>query len=501
MPQQVNFEGTTHEFPDDFSPSEIQSALASLPKPTKSVGGFVQNVGTSAGRMAEGVGQMIAHPIDTLGNMAAIGVGGIQRVFPTFTSGVAPEKRAEADRTFQGAVDVYKNRYGSPQKIADTLYTDPVGAAADVSTVLGGAGMAAKAANFPRVARAAELASAATNPLAPVSKAVGAVGNRVAEVTAPGRQSAAEWLAIKSLKPDVNSTPEQRAALAQTQIREKLPTSVKGYQQGSTLLNQLSTKLDGIISDLDAHGAKVDVDVARAQLAKVRDSFETVDPARNQARVNAMDRRVGKSVGTFEERMVPTPSESGLVDASDNPVMIDKPEQVRVSGDIPISEAQARKQKTYRVLNKSYGEQRAVDVESLKALARGLKQEIENSAAKLEGTVPGAEDVSSLNKREADIIKLQKAMLPKITQAASSNPIPSGPLFAGRVVGSATGMPVLGAAAGGFRELVSIPSMASKAAIRLAPGSGPTAMGNAVRNFPRITPLTRVPPLFPHWDE
>ena len=39
-------------------------------------------------------------------------------------------------------IEMVKGRYGSPAKVADTLYTDPVGAAADLSTGLsGGSGL------------------------------------------------------------------------------------------------------------------------------------------------------------------------------------------------------------------------------------------------------------------------------------------------------------------------------------------------------------------------
>ncbi len=201
---------------DPNNPSSVQP-----PPEGKSVGGFIGNIFSSAGNLAESLGTAIAHPIQTIQNLGGTVAGGVEKLFGANT----PDTQK-----FDNVVGYFKQRYGGDSlsqiahNIGNTLYNDPTGAALDISTLLDGVGgIVGAAGKVGDVARAADLAKAADfistakgliaggtpeaakalevpgtlskfgsglktvgeaiNPLAPVASAIGGVANKVSEIT------------------------------------------------------------------------------------------------------------------------------------------------------------------------------------------------------------------------------------------------------------------------------------------------------------------------------
>lgn len=212
------------ETPSQDNPFAKYAPATEVPS-GRSVGGFVSNIPSSAGRLAEGIGSMILSPIDTASSILDIGAGALQNALPkTFVdfvnSGDSPEKAASVKRAVDAANAMggfLKERYGSLEKIKTTLYNDPVGAAADLSILFTGGGAAATrvatASRGPIVAgamqglpgmEAAARASGAlattgkalttageyTNPLNAVMPVLGVAGNMALAV--PGAQRAVD---------------------------------------------------------------------------------------------------------------------------------------------------------------------------------------------------------------------------------------------------------------------------------------------------------------------
>lgn len=196
-----------------YKPAEILSHLSGerAPRGTamgeeapRTVGGFLSNVGKSAGHLVGGLATAIAHPLDTLGGTLDIAAGALQKALPKalvdfVNQSETPEALAAGQRaikTAEAAGGVYKSKYGSVDAIKKTLYEDPVGAAADLSMLLtGGAGLARGAATatraVPSVSAAATTAAKGlgaaatyTNPLSAVPPIAGAA-NYVARLV-PG---------------------------------------------------------------------------------------------------------------------------------------------------------------------------------------------------------------------------------------------------------------------------------------------------------------------------
>ena len=82
-------------------------------------------------------------------------------------------------------------------------------------------------------------------------------------------------------------------------------------------------------------------------------------------------------------------------------------------GALTVPEAQAMKIGTYREIGKNYGKQSSASVETQKALARGLKEEIEAAIPK----------IKSLNAREGEIMAAQEAVGHRVAIAGNRDPV------------------------------------------------------------------------------
>jgi hypothetical protein len=165
---------------DESAPAPAAPAPSNegIPSP-RSVGGFLGNVGSSYVKTLEGLGQQILHPIDTANAVVDTLAGAVQNVLPKavvdFIHENEPAALAQADKH---AVEVanavggdYKRKYGSFEALANTLYTDPVGAAADLSMLFTGGASATRKAGMANTASGLTTAAAYTNPLTPIVKA------------------------------------------------------------------------------------------------------------------------------------------------------------------------------------------------------------------------------------------------------------------------------------------------------------------------------------------
>jgi hypothetical protein len=180
----------------------------------RTVGEFLGNVGTSGAKVVGGLVQAVAHPIDTAKGVLDLGAGTLQNALPKalvdfVNKSETPEALAAGKKAIEVANAVggeYKTKYGSIDALTNTLYTDPVGAVADLSLLFTGgggalraganvaekAGVSAAALNAPRaVAGALQKGGAVIDPTRPVvygaslpfrlaAKGTGAVRNMLA---------------------------------------------------------------------------------------------------------------------------------------------------------------------------------------------------------------------------------------------------------------------------------------------------------------------------------
>ena len=161
----------------------------SAPEPERSVmdyiGETVSNIPSSAGAVASDLWEAVTNPLDTAAALggAALGAGQLAKDALGIPS---PGLLGEHRDTARAVGDFYSARYGGFDEIADTLRTDPVGAAMDVAGILTGGGAAA--ARVPGTAGKLARSIVQADPIPAGGRAV-AAGGRAAEQAIQARRS------------------------------------------------------------------------------------------------------------------------------------------------------------------------------------------------------------------------------------------------------------------------------------------------------------------------
>jgi hypothetical protein len=162
---------------------EIEGSGGSgIPKQRRSFsdvpGEALANVGTSAANFYKGLITAITNPVQTVSGALDVGAGALQNLLPKELVDLVnqidnkPEAAKRAVDAANAVGGFYKDRYGSIDALKNTLATDPVGAAADLSTLFTG-GASATARVAPTTSKVLTTAAKYTNPLAPVTSATG----------------------------------------------------------------------------------------------------------------------------------------------------------------------------------------------------------------------------------------------------------------------------------------------------------------------------------------
>ncbi len=194
----------------------------------------VKNVPESAGRFVGGVLQAVTSPVQTLTGILDAGAGALRNALP---QGVVnfidqfdtnPEATQRAVQTANAIGGMYKDRYGSYEGIKRTFAEDPVGAAADLSTLLSGGGAAATKLGATQTGAALSKAGTAINPMRPIApiieapfklaaKGAGAVYNAL------DPKSAAYLTAVEGRGPEVLNALRQPSEI----VPGSLPTAAE----------------------------------------------------------------------------------------------------------------------------------------------------------------------------------------------------------------------------------------------------------------------------------
>jgi hypothetical protein len=220
------------------------------------------NIPRSAAALATGAFEAITDPIQTARGMGQLIVGGTEKLMgePYFDTASGKAVRQQGKAALTAAGDYLKNRVGSEEAIKNTLATDPVGAAADLSLLLtGGAGLAAKTPMLAKTAPALRTAASVTDPINLAGKAIGktydltgglvtsglglktGVGTEAIEqATQAGRQGNTTFL--ENMRGDVpisNVLDDAQANLAQMNLNKQ-----KDYRSGMVSIKNDKSVLD-----------------------------------------------------------------------------------------------------------------------------------------------------------------------------------------------------------------------------------------------------------------
>ena len=164
----------------DLSTAKLISNGDAIPKQRRSFsdvpGEALANVGTSAANFYKGLITALANPVQTVSGVLDVGAGALQNLLPKDLVDLVnqidnkPEAAKRAVDAANAAGGMLKDRYGSVEALKNTLATDPVGAAADLSTLFTG-GASATARIAPTASKVMGAVGKYTNPLLPVTTA------------------------------------------------------------------------------------------------------------------------------------------------------------------------------------------------------------------------------------------------------------------------------------------------------------------------------------------
>lgn len=229
--------------------------------------------------------------------------------------------------------------------------------------------------------------------------------------------SMADRMYESALKPRPRANTEaQVSSMVRSGLEEAVPISKKGLKKSDQIIKNLQYDIQNTI---DA-GADKGLAVSKYKAAS----------------------RLGDTFKKFSEQANPESDLSTLAE-SGNEFMRNYPSE------IPVDLAQRVKQGTYQQLKgKAFGELKGASIESQKAIAKGLKEELEGLFPNLKG----------LNQRQGNILSLQDELEGAVNRGKNKDLMGiATPIVAGS----------LGKTAGAVKSLIEMPGTKSRIAIAL----------------------------------
>ena len=463
--------------------------------------GTLENVPKSGWQFIKDAGDAILSPIQSAKGIGALVAGGVEKAVgmtpqtPT-DKGIGAFFGGNHVANVDAFLDLYKNRYIGKDKngnynLANTLYNDPVGVLADLSTLLfGGEGAVKGLAKVAKAADAAETASklgtlgSALGTAATVTDPMTPITNLIAKPLLNAALPSAQKLYTEALKPGMEQKIEgltgavpDYPAVVKTALANKIPVSMLGIQKVKALIDSLHDRYMDLVYNYP-QAEPVSPSAVAAKTARSKSQFATAAPTPNQNAIDAV------ANDFMAQHTVTTPGipASALTDASGQPL------RAAISSGttevpIPLAIAQDLKTKTYAQLRDMYGEQGRATVEATKDLAFGLKEEIAKSLSDISGV-----DVSSLTSKESKFIGLDQALQRAVAKNMTKPAHTVGNAAIGAVGGTLTGHAGVGTALGLMKGIISDPEVKSKLAIaintvqqRRPLAAGRPSMGLALR--------------------
>ena len=116
-----------------------------------SFGETLSNIPPSGAEFVKAIWSAVTSPIQTVSAMSSLGLGAMRKGYTAITGNQLVEGgrsgSVEDEKMVDGMVEFFVDRYGSKDKILNTIEKDPVGFLADAASAVGGAGLALKGAS------------------------------------------------------------------------------------------------------------------------------------------------------------------------------------------------------------------------------------------------------------------------------------------------------------------------------------------------------------------
>lgn len=274
-------------------PSSQKAPQAPAQPEKKSLGGFIDNLGSSALDFGRSIATAVTHPVQTLKTLGSLSLGALDNLNDFQTKAVSnlpiggagqqavskalsfvnpltaiPQRLrslgVNLDSSNQLADQLgqtYKERYGGLSNIGETAYTDPVGVLADLATLLsGGAGVVGKIGEVSNIGSKAGTAGRLSNIASTLSKSANAIDPLQAIIRAGSRISGRFFNAPKPtianlieqiIQPNKKTISgyQNQVKSAENAFRNIDFSGVKTYNDLFTKLKEASSKMLKSIDD------------------------------------------------------------------------------------------------------------------------------------------------------------------------------------------------------------------------------------------------------------
>jgi hypothetical protein len=193
--------------------------------------------------------------------------------------------------------------------------------------------------------------------------------------------------------------------LMQTALKPTLKT-MSDMVKGAPVPRVVKTLLDEGVNVTESGVTKLKA-LLNATHSDVKAAIQGAEAAGAQIHPNAVASRLTETAKQFANQVNPGPDLNAVAEAGN--------QFLEAHGGQMLSptQAQSLKQGTYSVLSKKYGQLGSAETEAQKALARGLKEELERAA-------PG---IDVLNAKEADQLKALNALGRRVALTGNKDPI------------------------------------------------------------------------------
>lgn len=262
------------------------------------------------------------------------------------------------------------------------------------------------------------------NPASGLVKTGAAVANKTADAIKPVANDYAKGMYQSALKPPVNNP--NAAAMVETGLENRIPISAAGVEKLSTLVDDLNTKIG------DAIAKRPGVTINKFKVAS----------------------RLGDTATEFANQVNPTKDLRAVGD-SGNEFLDTQPSQ------IPADKAQSLKVGTYKQLAGKYGELGNAAIESQKALARGLKDELATAFPEL----------NDINSAEGKLLDLRPALERAVARTGNHQIVGIGTPIVGGAAAVATGSGAIGGVAAIMKAVIDNPGVKGRLAEAIYWGS------------------------------
>jgi hypothetical protein len=314
----------------------IEAAKPEQTPAARSLSGFAGNVLSSGGNFVKDAagGLVSLGKLAGRGMAAASGDTGQAVSLANDAKGMAQN----APRIMSAAGSGLKNRYGGLEQIKNTLYTDPVGVAADLSMLLDPAAGVAKAGGLTKTASALSRAGELANPM-----------HAIGSVVEPVTSGAARTLVRGTLRPPaaVRNDFGGSKAVADAVLKDRVYSEASAVRK----LDASVSQADKMLADAQAAGVP---GVPRGAVAK-----SVLGTPKDTAQMRV---RLGKADQT------PNLTDEAKAIFKNNP------------SEIPLTDAQAMKREAqtlaYEAGTDNQSVQKAAEIEKAKALRAGIENRV-----------------------------------------------------------------------------------------------------------------------------